>query len=776
MSRIVAFALKQRVFILLLFLFLLGAGTIGFLKLNIEAYPDPLPPFVEVTTVNPGQSAVDTERYITIPLEIELSGIPHVTSVESVSLFGLSDIVVKFTYAFTYNEAKQRVINRLGQMGPLPNGAEPDISEDSPIGEVYRYRLVGPPGYSLTDLKEIADWILRPRFKALPGVAGVVDWGGKTKAYEVTLDENRLIKHGLTEPQVVQALKDGNSNIGGQLVNLGPQAAVVRGIGLIRSIPQIESTMVSANHGVPVRIRDIAAVTVGHLPRLGIAGEDNDGDIVLGVVLMRRGEKALPAVRRIEAEVASINAANLLPPGVHLQKMYDFKDLIDLTTRTVLHNLTLGIVLIFLLQWLFLGDLKSAIVVAATIPFALFFAVTMLVLRGESANLLSVGAIDFGLIVDATVIMVENIFRHFEEGAAAHAYVGESVAEEQGLKGKLLTIFRAAREVNQPIFFSAAIIIAGFVPLFALSGVEGHIFGPMARTYAYAIAGGMIATFTVSPALSALLLPEKVSAVETVVTRSLRRLYGPVLEFALANRIVVLGGLALLALAAVLAARALGLEFLPTLEEGNLWIRAEMPVSISLQEARPYVDRMRRIINGFPEVEHVVSLDGRPDSGTDAIGPFVAEFYVPLKPSSEWPSGVDKRKLVHAMSSALKAQLPGVDFGFTQYIEDAIDEILTGTKSANALKIFGHNLATLEKLGHEIKNVMASVPGITDLTVPRALGQPTVAIRIRRREAARYGLSPGAINDTVVAAIATSRSSCGLAGAIGKAWRRCATS
>ena len=440
MTRVVAFALKQRFFILLLYVFLLGAGVISFLHLDIEAYPDMLPPFVEVTTTNPGQSAADTERYVTIPLEIQLSGLPHVTSVDSRSVFGLSDIVVQFTYAFTYFEARQWVLNRLSQMGSLPNGAQPDISEDSPVGQIYRYRVVGPPGYSLTDLKEIADWVLKPLFKAMPGVAGVSDWGGKTRAYTVRLDQDRLVKDGLGVPQVVSALKKSNSDVGGELVNFGPQAAVIRGIGLIHSPQQIENTMVSANHGAPIRVGDISQVRVGHLPRLGIAGQDNDGDIVIATVLMRRGEQALPVVRRVEAEVAKINNSNLLPPGVHLQKIYDFKQLIDVTTATVLRNLTLGIVLIFLIQWLFLGDLKSAVVVAATIPFALFFAISILILRGQSANLLSVGALDFGLIVDATVIMVENIFRYLRQGEAAFSHIPSRAALAAGLRGKSLTI------------------------------------------------------------------------------------------------------------------------------------------------------------------------------------------------------------------------------------------------------------------------------------------------------------------------------------------------
>ena len=753
MNNIVAFALKQRVLMILLLLFLLAAGIISFSRLNIEAYPDPVPPLVDIVTQNAGQSAEEIERYITIPIEIQMAGIPHVTAVRTISLFGLSDVKVQFTYDFTYDEAEQWVINRLSQLSPLPNGTLPQISPDSPIGEIYRYRVVGPPGFSVADLKTIQDWILERRFKAVPGVIDVTGWGGKTKTYEVTVDLDRLLEYGVSLQQLLQVLNNSNINVGGQTVNFGPQAAIVRGVGLIHSVQQIRDTMVSANNGSPVRIGDVATVTIGHLPRLGIAGQDNDDDIVQGIVLMRRGEQSLPTIRRVEAEVAKINQSNILPPGVRIEKIYDRTELIEVTTRTVLHNMILGIVLIFFVQWLFLGDLRSAIIVATTIPFALFFAVTILVLRGESANLLSVGAIDFGLVVDATVIMVENIFRHLRAGPADEALAPEGIARAAGLTGKLRTIFRAAAEVNRAIFFSAAIIIAGFVPLFTLSGVEGHIFGPMARTYAYAIAGGLIATFTISPALSAVLLPVGIEEVETFVVRGMRRVYQPILEFALANRILTLGSAAIVFGLALAAVHGLGLEFLPHLEEGNLWVRATMPPSISLEEGNGYVNRMRRLIHSFPEVVTVVSQHGRPDDGTDATGFFNAEFFVPLRPFDKWPAGVDKAALTGDMNRALAARFPGVEFNFSQYIEDNVEEAASGVKGENSVKLFGNDLATLERTANKIEEAMQQVPGITDLAVFNSLGQPTVRIDIDRVRAARYGLSPGDVNATVSAAI-----------------------
>jgi heavy metal efflux system protein len=755
MSGIIAFALKQRVLMLVLLFFLFAAGIVSFLKLNIEAYPDPVPPLVEVVTQSTGQSAEEIERYITIPIEIQMAGIPHVTAVRTISLFGLSDVKIQFTYDFTYDQAEQWVINRLSQLSALPNGAQPQISPESPIGEIYRYRVVGPPGYSVTDLKTIQDWILERRFKALPGVVDVTGWGGKTKTYDVTVDLDKLVDYGLTLQQVLQALNNSNINVGGQTVNFGPQAAIVRGVGLIDSMDDIRNTMLTANNGSPVLIKDIATVTVGHEPRLGIAGQDNDDDIVQGIVLMRRGAESLPTLRGVEAEVEKINHSDILPPGVHIQKIYDRTELINVTTHTVLHNMVLGILLIFFVQWGFLGNLRSAIIVATTIPFALFFAITILVLRGESANLLSVGAIDFGLIVDATVILVENVYRHLSGHVAMRAERSRrlAVAAAAGLSGKPGIVMVAAEEVSRAIFFSAAIIIAGFVPLFTLSGVEGHIFGPMARTYAYAIAGGLIATFTVSPALSALLLPQKVRETETIIVRGLRHLYRPVVQFALANRILTLGGAGLLLAVALLAAHSLGLEFLPKLEEGNFWIRATLPPSISLEEGNGYVNRMRQIIKSFPEVITVVSQHGRPDDGTDATGFFNAEFYVPLKPFDTWPGGIDKAKLTQQVNDALTAAFPGVDFNFSQNIEDNVEEAASGVKGENSVKLFGNDLETLEKTADKIKDIMATVPGITDLAVFNSLGQPTVKIDIDRAKAARYGLAPGDINATVQAAI-----------------------
>ena len=756
MNRVIDFALRQRVLVVAAMVAMFVVGAICFLQLNIEAYPDPVPPSVDVVTQSTGQSAEEIERDITIPIETQMAGLAHVTSVRTISLFGLSDVKVQFTYDASYEQAEQWVNNRLSQLPPLPNGAQAQISPTSPIGEIYRYRVVGPPGASATDLKTLQDWTLERRFKAVPGVIDVTGWGGKTKVVDVTVDPHRLASMNLTLAQVVQSLGSSNANVGGQSIDVGPQTLVVRGIGLVGSPDALLDTLVGRNAGVPVRLRDVAEVSVGHQPRLGIAGNDADSDIVEGIVLMRRGAESKPTIDRVKAEVERINAGGILPAGYRLEKIYDRSELIGVTTHTVLHNMVVGMLLIFVLQWAFLGNLRSAVVVAATIPFALAFAVGLMVWRGESANLLSVGAIDFGLIVDASVIMVENIFRHLTESAAAHQ-AGEPALHRArtsiGWRGKFEVISQSATEVGQPILFSAAIIIAGFVPLFTMSGIEGHIFGPMARTYAYAIAGGLLATFTIAPALSSLLFGRQVAEVETPLVRVLRRAYRPTIAWVLARRGVALSFMGVVVVATVAVGAGLGLEFLPKLEEGNLWIRATMPLSVSMAESDGYVNDMRRVIGAFPEVQTTVSQHGRPDDGTDATGAFNAEFFVPLKSAGQWPAGVTKESLSAQMESQLDAQFPGVEFNFSQYIEDNVEEAASGVKGENSVKVFGPDLRVLERLSQQIVATMRQVPGITDLAALRSLGQPTLEIAVDRDRAARFGLGPADVNATIQAAI-----------------------
>ena len=749
MNRLVEIALRQRLLMIVLLVGMVAAGGLAFLRLNIEAYPDPVPPMVEVLTRSNGISAEEMERGVTIPIEQAIAGIPDVTAVRTISLFGLSDVKIQFSYDVGFREAEQRVLGRLGQLGPLPGNAQPVISPTSPIGEIYRYRLSAPPGYSVMDLKTLQDWVLQRRFKRIPGVVDVTGWGGKLRDYEVVVDNDKLVAHGVTIAQLLAAIAKSDGNVGAQTINFGPQAAIVRGVGLIQSADAIRDVMIATNAGVPVLLRDVATLSIGNQPRLGITGIDGTDDAVMGIVLMQRGAQSMPTIDRVKREVETINTSGVLPPGVTLTPIYDRSELIALTTHTVMHNLIVGIVLIFGLQWLFLGNLRSAVIVAVTIPFALAFAVLILTLQGESANLLSVGALDFGLVVDASVILIENVFRHMVE--RSHAIEGGRFRASHA--NRFSAILHGSHEVGRGIVFAAAIIIASFLPLFTLTGVEGHIFAPMAKTYAYAIAGGLVATFTVSPVLAYLILPDRLDEVETWVVRRLRRLYEPAAAFALANRVLTLGMAGLLLVVSLVAVRQLGVEFLPHLEEGNLYIRATLPASVSLEGGQPTVNGIRRIIAGYPEVERVISTHGRPDDGTDATGFFNAEFYTPLKPAGTWPSGVTKDSLTADLQAKLQARYPGVDFEFSQYIEDNVEEASSGVKGANSVKIFGPDLVTLERLSSRILAQLKQVRGLTDLGISSSLGQPTVRIDVNRAAAARYGLTPDDINQTVAAAI-----------------------
>ena len=712
MDRLVAIAVSRRYLMVGLLVAVMVGGLIAFQQLNIEAYPDPTPPMVDIVTQRPGLSSEEIERYITIPIETQVSGIKNLRTIRTISLYGLSDVKLQFSFDYTYDEALQQVLNRLSQMAPLPGNVQPGISPLSAIGEIYRYRLVGPPNYSVLDLKTLQDWVLQRRFRAVPGVIDVTGWGGKTKTYELQVDFNKLVAYGLTLPQLLQAVSNSNINVGGNTVDIGNQSAVVRGVGLIRSIADLSNTMVAQSGGNPVLVKDVATVTVGEKPRLGIAGLDQDDDIVQGIVLMRRGEQSSPTILRVEQLVASINNSSILPPGVRIERIYDRKDLIDITTATVLHNMVAGILLIVLLQWIFLGDLRSALIVGATIPFALFFAVIILVLRGESANLLSVGAIDFGLIVDATVIMVEAIFRRLSQTTALSEAERSHISADTTMGMKSHAILSAAADVSRSIFFAAAIIIAAFLPLFTLSGVEGNIFGPMARTYAYALAGGLLATFTVTPALSALILPSHMEEADTWIVAFLHRLYKPVLTWAVDNRRLVMSGAVGLVVMTMIGTRLLGLEFLPKLEEGNLWIRATLPPTISLEEGNAYVNEMRKLIRSRPEVESVVSQHGRPDDGTDAAGLFNAEFFAPLKPVGEWPGTQDKEVLTAQLLAQLQSKFPGVEFNFSQYLQDNVSEAVSGVKGENSVKLYGNDLQALTDTANKIKSVLGTVQGI----------------------------------------------------------------
>jgi cobalt-zinc-cadmium resistance protein CzcA len=742
---LMTFCLSRRPLALVGFLIFIAIGYAAFTALNVEAYPDPAPPIIEIIAQYPGQSPEEVERYVTIPLEIAVASTPGLTYIRSNTVFALGFIRLQFEYGRDYNFVRQQVTNRLKD-ATLPAAVTPVISPAGGISEILRYQLKGPPGMDLTQLKTIQDWVVERKLRIVPGVADIVVMGGKTKEYQAEINLDRMRAYGLTLPQIINAISTSNANVGGRTIAVGEQSVNVRGIGVLGSISDINNIVVSQQGGLPVVLSDIAHNQVGFTPRLGIAARDNQDDILFGIVLMQKLERTMDVVQRVRAAIERINSDGSLPPGVMIEPFYDRGDLVAITVRTVLHNMLFGIALIFLIQWVFLGDLRCALVVSATIPVALFLAVIITVLRGESANLLSVGAIDLGIIVDGTVIMVENIFRHLAYHAARHP-------TDLNRSDRLHRILAAAVEVDKPIFFSVVITIAAFLPLFTMQGVEGQIFGPMSRTYAYALLGAVIATFTVTPVMASILLPDRVTEIETALVRWIRAVYERVLVLAVRNaRFAATIAVAFLVLCGGLGMR-LGTEFLPKLEEGNLWIRALLPPTITLDAGRETVNKIRQVIASYPPVKTVVSEQGRGEDATDPDGSFVAEFFVPLKPFEEWPEGLTKPKLVKEMAERLESEFIGVDFNFSQYIQDNIEEAVSGVKGENSVKIFGRDLAELERLSKTVKEELAKVPGVTDPGAFNLLGQPNLVIQVDRAKAARYGITVADMNTVVQAAI-----------------------
>src|SRR6188768_897497 len=747
LRNLIALCLARRPLVLVAFAAFLGIGYAAFTTLNIEAYPDPAPPIIEIIAQYPGQSPEEVKRYVTIPIEIAVSSTPGLKYLRSNTVYALGFIRLQFEYGRDYHFVRQQTLNRLKD-ATLPNGVTPVISPAGGISEIMRYQLKGPSGMSPTELKTLQDWVVERRLRLVPGIAYVSVLGGKTKEFQAEIDLNKMMAHGLTLPQIITAISAGNSNVGGRTIAMGEQSVNVRGLGVIGSLDDIGNIVLAQQGGVPVLLSDVAKVQVGFTPRLGIAGRDESTDIIFGIVLMQKLERTMDVVQRLRAAVEKLNTDGSLPPGVKVEAFYDRGDLVAITVRTVLHNLAFGIALIFLIQWVFLGDLRCALIVAATIPVALFLAVIITVLRGESANLLSVGAIDLGIIVDATVIMVENIFRHL-----AYHTRRAILDREASLADKLRRVLAAAVEVDKAIFFSVIITIAAFLPLFTMQGVEGQIFGPMARTYAYALIGAIVATFTVTPVLASILLPAHVQEVETFVVRHVRRLYQAVLVLAVRNyRRAAAVAAVFLVLCLSLGLR-LGTEFLPKLEEGNLWIRAVMPPTITLEAGMETVAKIRTIISSYAPVQTVFSEQGRGDEGTDPDGSFLAEFFVPLKPAGTWPPGLTKVDMVKHMSERLNREFVGIDFNFSQYIQDNIEEAVSGVKGENSIKIFGKDLNELERLSKSVKTELSGVRGVADPASFNLLGQPNLIIRIDRAKAARYGFSISDVNAVVQAAI-----------------------
>ncbi len=772
LKNLLAFSLSRRPVILIFLFALLMAGGAAYYKLNVEAYPNPAPVILEITAQSPGLSAEEMERYYTVPMEVGLAATPGVEVIRSTSFTGLSFLRVTFHYGVDYYFAYTQTALNLQQNVSLPNNVIPQIQASSLVGEVYRYQLTAPPHFGLTNLRTVQDWIVQRRLLNVSGVVQVNTWGGTTKEFEVEADLRKLEGYGITIPQLLTALGNANINVGGRTIRFGQQSVNIRGVGLINDggdfdltrgnrIEDIENIVLTQQNSVPIRVKDVARVYVGYVPRLGKAGRDKNDDVVAAIVVMNRTMQTNDVVARIKAEVERINHDGTLPAGVKLVPFYDRTSLVSVTTHTVVHNLVFGCLLVFFIQWVFLGDLRSAIIVSANIPFALFFSIIILVLSGESANLLSLGAVDFGIIVDSAVILVENIFRNFQRKSDSRAEILNNQAqtgyrhllESHGWTNRLRLIFISAIQVDRAILFSTAITIAAFIPLFTMQGVEGQIFGPMARTYGYALAGALLATFTITPVLASYLLPREVEEKETFLVEHLRSLYKPVLSWALSHIRLTVGLGVLFLLLSVLLFTRIGSEFLPTLEEGNLWIRVTMPPTISLEDGGPVVNRIRNILISHPEVITAVSQHGRPDNGSDAAGFYNAEFFVPLKPFDEWPSGMTKKKLVDELQKEISREYAGIELNFSQYIQDNVEEGLSGIKGANSVKIVGPDLQVLEKLATRVQQVMSRVKGVTDLGVFRVLGQPNLNITVDRVKAARYGLNTGDVNTVVQAAL-----------------------
>ncbi len=735
-QRIVTFALRFRGFAVVLALLLVAGGLAAFRRLPIEAYPNPVPPLVEVIVQPPGWSAEEVERYVTLPLEIGLAGMPGLDHVRSQSLYGLADVKCYFTWGIEYAAARQEVINRL-QFVQLPQGMQAQLSPANAIGEIFRFNVRGK-GYSTQELKTAADWILERQFKLVPGVIDVTTFGGETREYHVEVDPVRLRARGVTLAQVTQAIANANQNVGGQRLAVGEQAYTIRGIGLISSIRDVGEVAVLEKGGVPVRVRDVAEVSIGHAPRLGIVGRDGEDDVVQGTVLMRYGAETSRTLQGIYDRIAFIRKNHILPPGMDLEPYYDRSHLIHLTTHTVMENLLIGMLLVTVVLIAFLGSVRAALVTALNIPLALLVAFIGMVATGTSANLISLGAVDFGIVVDSTVIMVENLFRHLGSGGRGNIFA---------------RIRAAAAEVGRPMAFSTLIIAVAFLPLFTMTGVSGVIFGPMALTYAFAIGGAIVLALTLTPAVASRVIPADAEEKETALMRALHRLYDPLFDFALQHRrFAVIPPIAFIALTIVLFP-LLGSEYMPKLEEGNFWIRATLPRSISLEESARRVGAMRQIVKHHPEVETVVSQLGRPDDGTDVAGFDNIELFAPLRPPAEWPRGLTKAKLTDQLSAELERAFPGVVFNFSQYLSDNVEEAISGVKGENSVKVVGPDLKLDQATADAIGDVIETIRGVKDVGTFSTMGQPSIEIVPDRPVCARYGLNTGDVETVVAAAI-----------------------
>jgi cobalt-zinc-cadmium resistance protein CzcA len=750
--RIVDFALREKLLMLGIGVLLLIWGMVSFHNLPVEAYPDVADTWVQIITQWPGHAAEEVEQQVTVPIEIQMNGIAHLTHLRSFSLFGLSAVVLVFDDEADDLLSREQALEKLSMVS-LPSGVSPQLGPDySPVGQIYWYTLESTnPKYDLMGLKSLEDWVLEKQLKSVPNVVDVSSFGGLTREYQVRVDPNKLIDYGLSIAQVEQALASNNTNAGGSFIEHGQQAFNVRVVGLMQTTDDVGATVLKVQNGTPVRVRDIAQVVQGPKIRLGKIGkavhyEDgsvvDDDDVVEGVVLLRKGAEAETTLKAIHQKVEQLNKT-ILPPGVKIVPFLDRSDLVHYTTHTVLHNLTEGFLLVTLILFFFLGNIRSALIVATTIPFSLLFASILLDLRHIPANLLSLGALDFGMVVDGSVVMVENLLRHL---ARRNGENGQPVSE---------IISNAAHEVQRPVFFAILIIITAYLPIFTLQRVEGRLFRPMAWTVAFALLGALIFAMVMAPVLTSFLFRSGVREWHNPILAFLNKHYRSRLRWCLSHRRVTVGAAAgLFAFSLYLGfSNIIGSEFLPHLDEGAIWARGTLAASAGPSEGERVARQARLILASFPEVTQVVSQVGRPDDGTDWTGFFNTEYFVDLKPHSEWrPEFRTKDDLIAAMNKKLDT-IPGVIWGFSQPIEDNVEEAVSGVKGELATKLIGPDLKALETKADEIVRVMQGIPGIQDLGVFRVLGQPNVNLIVNRAAADRFGINISDIQDAVQTAV-----------------------
>ncbi|HEY1948784.1 MAG TPA: CusA/CzcA family heavy metal efflux RND transporter [Bryobacteraceae bacterium] len=747
---LVDYALNNRLIVVAIALLLFVWGGISFHQLPVEAYPDVADNYVEIITQWPGISAEQIEQQVTVPLEIGMNGIPHLTHLRSFSLFGLSDIKLVFDDDSINDWNREHTLERLSQV-TLPNGVLPQMGTDwSPVGQIYFYTLHSTnPQYDPMELKSLEDWVVEKNFKAVDNVVDVASFGGPTREYQVRVDPNKLVAYGLSIGQVEQQLSNNNTNAGGSFIEAGLQQINVRAVGLVDRAQDIAQTVITTKNGTPLRVRDIATVEQGPKIRLGqfaraIRKEDggiiDNDDVISGIVLLRKGAEADAALAGIHEKVKELND-HILPTGVKIVPLIDRSDLMHYTTHTVLHNLTEGIILVVIILFLFLGNVRGAFIVALTIPFALLFASTCLKLKGIPANLLSLGALDFGMVVDGAVVMMENIIRH----------LGHPDPHNKTPKQK---IFDAAHEVQRPVFYAIGIIITAYIPIFTLQRVEGRLFKPMAWTVAFALLGALLFSMVIAPVLASFFFPKGTREWHNPVMIALTHGYRKAVRWAIHMRVVTVGIAACLVLGAFWLAGSLGSEFLPHLDEGALWVRGTLAPSTGPTEGIRLANQARLLLAQFPEVKQTTSQVGRPDDGTDATGFFNTEYFVDLKPKEEWRPGFHQNKdeLIVAMDKELE-KIPGALWNFSQPIADNMEEAVSGVKGQLATKVYGDDLKTLEAKADEITGVMRKIPGIADLGVFRVLGQPNLNVVVDRQAAARYQVNVADVQDAIQTAV-----------------------